>query len=273
MLIAQITDLHIQPEGEKAYGIVDTNQFLAAAIAQLNRLNPQPDLIIATGDLVDEGSLAEYQALRSLLAPLQAPLYLAMGNHDHRQNFRQVFAPLAYVPATGPIQYVIEGYPVRLIVLDTLVEGASHGEIDRPRLRWLATQLDQAPEQPTVIFMHHPPFLMGIPGMDRSKCRGSEALATLISRYPAVQRVACGHVHRPIQVGWAGTIGSVAPSVAHQVALQLTTTGKNAFVMEPPAFHLHLWQPTGGLVTHTQYIGEFDAYAYATKAPISLYVQ
>ncbi|MDA0269291.1 MAG: phosphodiesterase [Cyanobacteria bacterium] len=271
MLIAQITDLHIQPEGEKAYGIVDTNQFLAAAVAQLNHLNPQPDLVIATGDLVDEGSLAEYQALKALLAPLEAPFYLAMGNHDHRDHFRQVFPTLAYLPPSGPVQYVIEGHPVRLIVLDTLVEGESYGEIDDPRLAWLETALAQAPHQPTVIFMHHPPFLMGIPGMDRSKCRGSEALAAVIRRYPAVQRVACGHVHRSIQVSWAGTVGSVAPSVAHQVALQLTPTSKNAFVMEPPAFHLHLWQPESGLITHTQYIGEFAAYSYGTKEPLSLY--
>lgn len=271
MLIAQITDLHIQPEGEKAYGIVDTNQFLAAAVIQLNRLNPQPDRVIVTGDLVDEGSMAEYQALKSLLAPVQAPLYLAMGNHDHRAHFRQVFPELAYVPESGPVQYVIDGHPLRLIVLDTLVPSKSYGEIDASRLTWLEAQLAQAPDQPTVIFMHHPPFLMGIPGMDASRCRGAEALATLISRYPAVQRVACGHVHRSIQVNWAGTMGSVAPSVAHQVALRLTPTGTNAFVMEPPAFHLHLWHPEGGLVTHTQYIGEFDAYSYATKTSIALY--
>ncbi|NJN21171.1 MAG: phosphodiesterase [Leptolyngbya sp. RL_3_1] len=271
MLIAQITDLHIQPEGQKAYGIVDTNQFLAAAVAQLNRFTPQPDLVIATGDLVDEGSLAEYQALKRLLAPLQAPLYLAMGNHDQRQHFRQVFPDLPYLPTAGPVQYVIEGYPVRLIVLDTLVAGESYGEIDPARLDWLAAQLAQAPHQPTVIFMHHPPFAIGIPGMDALKCRGSEALAALIRRYPAVQRVACGHVHRSIQVNWAGTIGSVAPSVAHQVALRLTTVGSNALVMEPPACHLHLWTAENGLVTHTHYLGEFEAYSYATKQPISLY--
>jgi 3',5'-cyclic AMP phosphodiesterase CpdA len=271
MLIAQITDLHIQPEGEKAYGIVDTNQFLAAAVTQLNRLTPQPDLVIATGDLVDEGSVAEYQALKARLALLQAPLYLAMGNHDQRAHFRQVFPELAYIPASGPLHYGIEGHPLRLIVLDTLVDGESHGEIDDGDLAWLGAKLAEAPEQPTIIFMHHPPFAIGIPGMDALKCKGAEALAALIRRYPAVQRVACGHVHRSIQVGWAGTVGSVAPSVAHQVALQLTTTETNALVMEPPAFHLHLWHPEGGLVTHTQYIGEFDAYAYATKASIALY--
>ncbi|MGD1904716.1 MAG: phosphodiesterase [Leptolyngbyaceae cyanobacterium] len=271
MLIAQITDLHIQPEGKRAYGIVDTNQFLARAVTQLNRLNPQPDLVIATGDLVDEGSVAEYQALKTLLAPLQAPLYLAMGNHDHRAHFRQIFPELTYVPKDGPVHYVIESHPLRLIVLDTLVEGKSHGDMDKPRLAWLKAQLDKAPEQPTMIFMHHPPFEIGISGMDRLRCQSHEALTALIHRYPAIQRVACGHVHRSIQVAWAGTVGSVAPSVAHQVALQLTTAQRNAFVMEPPAFHLHLWHPNSGLVTHTQYIGDFDAYSYTTKAPIALY--
>lgn len=82
MIIAQISDLHVQPAGQKAYGIVDTNRHLAAAVQQLNRLTPQPDIVVATGDLVDERTEAEYRMLKELLAPLKAPLYFVMGNHD-----------------------------------------------------------------------------------------------------------------------------------------------------------------------------------------------
>ncbi|MDB9526803.1 phosphodiesterase [Oscillatoria sp. CS-180] len=272
MIIAQISDLHVRPEGKKAYGIVDTNSFLKAAIAQLNRLKPQPDIVIATGDLVDERTEAEYKMLQQILAPLQAPLYFAMGNHDDRTAFRNVFSNLPYMPSEGFVHYVLDEYPLRIIVLDTLVDGEGYGNIDAERLQWLAARLDENPHKPTVIFMHHPPFSTGLIGMDTLRCRGNVALADLIARYDNVKRIACGHLHRSIQTVWAGTLGSVAPSVAHQVALRLTETQPSAFVMEPPGFQLHLWHEEAGLVTHTAFVGDFDAYSYRTKAAIALYV-
>lgn len=271
MLIAQISDLHVQPVGQKAYGIVDTNQYLKAAVQQLNRLQPQPDLVVASGDLVDERTEAEYVMLKELLSPLRAPLYFAMGNHDDRATFRQVFPDLPYMPKAGYVQYVLEAFPLRIIVLDTLVDGEGYGNLDHERLAWLDARLAEQPDKPTVIFMHHPPFVTGLYGMDSLRCRGDEALAAIIRRAPQVQRIACGHLHRSIHTSWAGTSGSVAPSVAHQVALKLLEDQPPAFVMEPPAFHLHLWHEKTGLVTHTAFIGEFDAYSYKTKEAIALY--
>ena len=271
VIIAQISDLHVQPSGDKAYGIVDTNQFLKAAVEQLNRLRPQPDMVVATGDLVDERTEAEYHMLRQILAPLQAPVYFVMGNHDHRQAFRRVFPNLPYMPADGHVHYVLDDYPVRIIVLDTLVDGEGYGDIKPEQLTWLATSLAHNPKKPTIIFMHHPPFTTGMQNMDRMRCHGHEALGELIASYPCVQRVACGHLHRSIQTIWAGTLGSVAPSVAHQVALRLSPENPQAFVMEPPAFQLHLWHEGVGLITHTAFIGDFAAYSYKTKEAIALY--
>ncbi|MEO1207963.1 MAG: phosphodiesterase [Cyanobacteria bacterium J06638_20] len=271
MIIAQISDLHVQPPGEKAYGIVDTNTFLQRAVEQLNRLTPQPDLVIATGDLVDERTEPEYRMLRELLQPLRSPLYFVMGNHDDRAAFRTVFPDLPYMPATGFVQYVLEDYPVRLIMLDTLVDGEGYGDMDDARLQWLAARLAEQPHKPTLLFMHHPPFATGLRGMDRLRCRGHEALAAIVSQYPCIQRVACGHLHRSIQTIWAGTLGSIAPSVAHQVALKLSTDAPPAFVMEPPGFQLHLWDEATGLTTHTAFVGDFPAYSYITKEAIALY--
>ena len=78
----------------------------------------------------------------------------------------------------------------------------------------------------------------------------------------------CGHHHRPITARWAGTIGSVAPSTAHQVTLDLLAPGEPAtFSMEPPGFHLHLWTADVGLVTHSVAIGDFAGpYAFVLDA-------
>ena len=92
MLIAQITDTHIKPEGSLADSHVDTSAFLARAVDHILHLDPRPDVVLGTGDLVDGGTSAEYARLRHLLSPLPMPVYLIPGNHDDREALRQVFA-------------------------------------------------------------------------------------------------------------------------------------------------------------------------------------
>ena len=258
MIIAQISDMHIRPPGRLAYRQVDTAAFLARAVDHLSRMVPRSDLALATGDLVDAGSPAEYRHLRELLAPLPMPVYLIPGNHDSREALAAVFTDHDYLPRDGGFQqYVVERYPVRLIALDTLLPGKGSGLLCEERLAWLAARLAEAPDRPTIIFMHHPPFATGIGHMDQLGLEGAEAMGAVVARHPRVERVLCGHLHRPIQVRWHGTVVSTAPSTAHQVVLDLRDDAPSAFTMEPPACLIHLWRPDTGLVTHTSYIGHF----------------
>ncbi len=258
MLIAQITDLHVRPAGKTANGFVDVNGMLEAAVASLLSQSRTPDLVLATGDLTDNGLIEEYQELRRILAPLSMPVYLIPGNHDRRENLRTVFADHGYLPpGDGFLHYVIEGHPVRLIGLDTLVAGETHGEMCEARLGWLEARLAEAPDQPTLLFMHHPPFATGLRAMDLINCRGGDAMAALVRRYPAIERVICGHHHRPIQTRWAGSVGSIAPSTAHQVMLEFGDASESRIRMEPPGYHLHLWTAEAGLVTHMAYVDDF----------------
>ena len=105
-------------------GVVDANAALAAAVAQLNALDPQPDLVLLTGDVAEAGTAAEYAAARAILAPLRAPLRVIPGNHDEREAFRQAFHDHGYLPATGPLHYVeAAAGPVRVIALDVTLPG------------------------------------------------------------------------------------------------------------------------------------------------------
>jgi 3',5'-cyclic-AMP phosphodiesterase len=258
VIIAQITDTHIREAGTLAYRRVETGGYLARAVEHLLAMTPRPDVVLATGDLVDTGGVAEYRRLRTLLRPLPMPVYLIPGNHDDRTALREVFADQPYLPREGFLHFVVEGWPVRLIGLDTLVPGNGSGLMCADRLGWLAARLDEAPDRPTVIFMHHPPFATGIVHMDALGLAGAEGLAAIVARHPEVERVLCGHLHRPIQVRWAGTVASTAPSTAHQVVLDLAEDAAATFAMEPPACQLHVWRAGTGLISHTSYIGHFD---------------
>ena len=258
MLIAQITDMHIKPPGELLYKRVDTAGFLERAVAHVAGLDPRPDIVLATGDLVDGGKPEEYALLRRLLAPLAMPVYLIPGNHDARDAMREGFPDHTYLPRSGFLHYTIENLPVRLIALDTLIPGKGHGELCAERLDWLEARLGES-DRPTVLFMHHPPFDCGIDFFDGHRLlEGGPRLAELVRRHDNVERVMCGHVHRPIQVRWAGTMASIAPSTAHQATLDLHDGAPLSMMMEPPGVALHLWRPGTGLVTHVSYIGTYD---------------
>jgi 3',5'-cyclic-AMP phosphodiesterase len=258
MLIAQISDLHIKPVGRLAYNIVDTAPYLVRTVAWLNGLNPQPDVILATGDLVDGGKPEEYARLKEILRPLKAPVFLIPGNHDERGALRAAFADHAYLPQSGEfLHYVIDRYPLRLIGLDTIVPGKEFGNLCEQRLAWIDARLSERKGMPTVVFMHHPPFATGIEFMDVLGLKNGEALAKIISRHPQVERVLCGHVHRPVQLRWAGTVASIAPSTAHQVTLNLGSGGVSSFTLEPPGVQLLLWRPGTGLIGHLGYPDAF----------------
>src|SRR6201989_920397 len=127
MLIAQITDTHITSPGTLLMGMVDTASALERAVVAINRLDPSPDAVVLTGDLVESGAPEEYAHLRALLAPLRMPIFAIPGNHDAREPIRQTFIRDGYLPRQGSLDYAIEDYPLRIIALDTLVPGEGGG--------------------------------------------------------------------------------------------------------------------------------------------------
>ena len=257
MIIAQITDPHIRAGGRLAYRKVDTAVGLTACVAHLNALNPIPDVVVVSGDVADFGTPEEYAVARPILDQLSMPYFVVPGNHDDRDNMHRAFSDHRYLPSAGFMNYAIDDYAVRLVGLDTLVSGKAYGELCRERLDWLQACLNQEPDNPTLIFMHHPPFLTGIKHMDWQNCRNSEALGDIVSGHSQVQMILCGHVHRAIEISWAGTIASIGPSPCHAVALDLLDHQNPAFTLEPPACRLVYLNDDNCLISHLSYIGQF----------------
>ena len=249
MIIAQITDTHIRRKGKLLHHMVNPGKRLRRAVERLCEMEPRPDVVLATGDLTESGKRREYKRLRDLLAPLQMPLYVIPGNHDRREPMREAFADQWYLPAYGPLHYVIEEHPIRLIGLDTMNDGEAGGVLDAERLEWLDAKLALAPKRPTLIFMHHPPFRTGIKALDALGFRGLSELGEIVARNPQVERIVCGHIHRAIEMRFAGTTVCTALSTAHQFALELRGKNPLGIVLQPPGFALHVWRD-GELTTH-----------------------
>ena len=244
MLVAQITDIHLgfEPDSPREFN----RQRLDAALAALTALDPAPDLLLATGDLVDRGDVASYQRLRAALSALPFPVHYALGNHDVRRNFAQAYPELGFTD--GFLQYAIETAPLRLIVLDTLQEGRHGGAFCERRARWLRERLDEAPERRTLIVQHHPPIEVGIAWMNTDPAEPwVHRLADELRGRNNVIGLICGHIHRAIVTRWEDVIVATCPSTAPQVALELQPIdperpdGRPLIVADPPAYALHWW--------------------------------
>ena len=238
MLIAQITDTHIKLPGKLAYRKVDTAAMLKRCVQELLALEPQPDLVLLTGDLVDLGRPEEYEHLKSILAPIRPRIVAIPGNHDERGAMRDAFRDGGYLPASGPfLQFALDDYPLRLIGLDRM--------------------LAERPDTPTLVLMHHPPFVTGIGHMDRIGLEGRDGFAAVMERHAQVELILCGHLHRTIRAQVGGRPALTCPSPAHQVALDIDPAAPSCFRMDPPGFMLHWWND-GKLVTHTAVIGDYE---------------
>ena len=260
MLIAQISDLHIKPAGQRAYRRVDTAAALARCIKELNRFVPRPDLVVISGDLVDAPSKQAYDNLVALLSPLEIPFAAVPGNHDDRDLMRAAL-PGGYARPSGAMHSLRAIGDIDVVLVDSTVPGRDYGALDVESLAWLESVLAASSSRPALLFMHHPPFATGIGHMDVQNLRNAGDLAAILRRHSRVRLVAAGHVHRASLTSFAGAAATICPAPNHAVALDLDARLPPSFTIEPPAFHLHAWFPGDGLgtvVTHWVPIGDFD---------------
>ncbi len=186
------SDFHLVAEaGALQYG-VDTCAILARAVSLLNALRPV--CVVAGGDLTSDGSEAAYRRLQGLLAPLAAPVYFLLGNHDDASAFRRVFRPGA--PAATPFRGSVGLEGARLLFLHSAVAGEVGGRLEKEELSWLEGELAAHGMVPTWVFLHHHPLPVRQKWLDRIGLDDAEPFLEIVSRHPQVTGVCYGHVHQ-----------------------------------------------------------------------------
>ena len=247
VVLVQLADLHI------GAGWVSTDplQTLSATVDSVHGLDVAVDGVLALGDLVEHGADEEYRRARAELERLEAPLYVAMGNHDDRELLRRYFG---HEPSDGaPLHYATNLGPARLVVIDTTIPGEDAGRLDTESLAWLGRELAACPEQPTLLAMHHPPLLTGSPAWDRFALTESSRarLAEALERHPQVTQILSAHLHRPLFAQFASRPLVVAPSTYVQFPLRLHAATLDA-AEEPPGYVVHIIDPWGRTVSYLQ---------------------
>lgn len=244
MLIAQVTDIHLgfDPENPTEFN----RKRLDSILAQFESMSVRPDVLLATGDLVDRGSAESYHRLRAAFDVMSMPVWPCLGNHDNRAAFCGVFPEIPV--ADGFVQYAVDHDGLRFLILDTLEEGRHGGAFCEVRAGWLKAQLISDPRTPTMLVMHHPPVEVGIGWMTTDPAEPWVArLAAAIDGHENVVGMICGHLHRPIASVWRGKSIAICASSAPQVALDLAPIdpevpdGRPMIIADAPAYALHRW--------------------------------
>ncbi|MRI33006.1 phosphodiesterase [Endozoicomonas sp. OPT23] len=234
--IIHFSDPQIVPAGEMNYDI-DPQARLKLCIDAILSHTSDVDACFITGDLTHWGETKAYTVLKQELDRLPFPVYMMMGNHDHRQSFLSVFNDHP-VCDQGFIQYALDMPCGRFICLDTLDKGKRGGILCEQRLVWLEGELNSTSE-PVYLFMHHPPFDVGLPNMDKDKLANSDEFLKVIKPHKhRIRHIFFGHLHRSVSGSWQGVSYSCPPSPVHQTPLELENAKPGYVSPEPPVYQL-----------------------------------
>ncbi|WP_417254131.1 phosphodiesterase [Celeribacter sp.] len=251
MLIAQISDSHLLTGGRKVAGRFDTGARFDDLVASLGAQPVRPDVILFSGDLGEDATLEEYTIIGEGMRSLSIPVLAVPGNHDARTPMLAALPDMVGETESGHLCLCDTQFDLAIIGLDTLVEGAPHGELCENRLAWLKETLAQCADRDVLIFMHHPPMTTGMQDMDSmGLLAGKDAFSKMVEQQGRVRGILCGHMHRSIQGECGGAPVRVSPSASHQIAFDLREASSFAFSSEPPQFMMHIAEPNTPLVSH-----------------------
>ncbi|WP_034943350.1 3',5'-cyclic-AMP phosphodiesterase [Erwinia oleae] len=210
--ILQITDTHLfAGKHETLLGIKTWASF--EAVLQAISASQRPyDLIVASGDLAQDHTVAAYQHFAEGISRLSGPCVWLPGNHD----FQPVMFGTLAEAKIGHEKQVLVGDNWQVILLDSQVSGVPHGELSDYQLEWLEKALDRFPQRHALVFLHHHPLPSGCTWLDQHGLRNSHMLDAVLQRYPQVTTLVCGHIHQDLDLDWNGRRLLATPSTCVQ---------------------------------------------------------
>ncbi|MDH4570171.1 3',5'-cyclic-AMP phosphodiesterase [Pseudomonas sp. BN414] len=212
VLLVQLSDSHLFAEADGKLLGMETRDSLLRVIDQVLREQPRIDLVLATGDLSQDGSVESYEAFRDLTAVIPAPARWFPGNHDEVPVMRDVCA------GTAELEPIVDFPHWRLVLLDSTIAGAVPGHFPAEQLAFLESALEGAGERHVLVSFHHHPVPIGCTWMDPIGVRNPDSLFAVLDRYPQVRALLWGHVHQEFDQVRNGVRLLASPSTCVQFA-------------------------------------------------------
>ncbi|MBD2385081.1 3',5'-cyclic-AMP phosphodiesterase [Cylindrospermum sp. FACHB-282] len=201
VFIAQLTDIHLfAAEDQRLLGMPTTESF-QAVIKRLKELQSELDFLILTGNLSGDATGESYENLQDLLNPLKIPTYWLPGNHDCAIATPGGGIAMDEVLNLGMVsrRKSFKRGNWNFILLNSSVAGSMHGHLSAKTLDWLDSELKLLGNNPTLVSLHHPPFLVNSEWLDINTLQNSEELFAILDRHSQVKLVLFGHIHQEFQ--------------------------------------------------------------------------
>lgn len=218
LTFVHISDTHLTSDGTDFHG-VDPAALLRRFVAYVNAFPQQPDFVLHTGDIANEGNADAYALAAEALSDLQVPLYLVNGNHDERTLLRKFFdAPQDPSGDPGaPLDYAFEVKGERFLVLDAHTDAVPQplGQFSETQLaRIRAEATSDGP--PLTVLLHYLPFKFGSPWLDANMIvtNGLAFHEALLPARDRLRGVFFGHLHHSLQIVRDGILYVCAPSLS-----------------------------------------------------------
>ena len=192
VMLVQLSDSHLFADTHGTLLGMNTRDSLQKVIDLVLAQQPQIDLLVASGDLSQDGSLESYQQFRQMSGQLSAPARWIPGNHDEPMVMEQA------ATQSSLLEPVVDIGNWRITLLDSAVPGSVPGFLADEQLQMLARALSEAPQRHHLVCFHHHPVSIGCPWMEPIGLRNPEALFAVLDRFPQVRAVLWGHVHQEI---------------------------------------------------------------------------
>ncbi|MFB0835929.1 phosphodiesterase [Arthrobacter halodurans] len=214
--LVHLSDTHLMGGNRPLHGTLDSEERLRAVFRELQDSGARPEALIFTGDIADTGDADAYARVRAIVEPaaerMGAQVIWAMGNHDDRENLREVL--LEEGRSSEPLDRVYWLGGLRVITLDTTVPGSHHGALAAHQLDWLRKELAFSAPEGTILALHHPPVPTIQPLAVLVELRGQAALAEVL-RGTDVRAIIGGHLHYSTTAMFAGIPVSVASATCY----------------------------------------------------------
>ena len=240
-------DLHLVPPGEVSHGL-DTEERLREAVRSVNEQHADFDFCILAGDLVDRGDAPSYQVLKEVIAEIDIPVYITLGNHDHRDHFKEVFGH-DHDDENGHIQKVIDAKDHRVIMLDSSEPGVTHGVLCEKRLAWLEARLHEAMDRPVIVVLHHPANDLHTDA-DQAKLQDADRFIDILKRHDDIRQVIAGHVHFASAGTYRGLPFTTLAGNTYGVSIHLDGMPVPKVRLDGPAQYAVVLADENGAVVH-----------------------
>ena len=210
--IVQVTDPHLFNDPNSELLGINTQASFSQVLTEIQQQHYAYDLVLATGDLVQDSSDNGYLRFCENVKSLEKMVFWIPGNHDFQPKMVE-FLTKENVNAG---KHILLGEHWQILLLDSQVQGVPHGQLEAEELAWLQAKLAAYPQRYTLVVLHHHLLSTGSRWLDQHNLRNPHELAGILAPFPRVKAILYGHIHQQVDSSWHGYHVMATPSTCIQ---------------------------------------------------------